>query len=110
MEKKKLEVAVWLLDGWARLIVDAPSAKNPSRWVTQGTIVDEAAMGFWLKGDNTQAFTIQELRPVTGGAKQVNWMFKSSQLFIRWDAIITIQAFEGGAKDFGFKAVAATAE
>jgi hypothetical protein len=30
-------------------------------------------------------------------------MFKSSELLIGWGAIITIQAFEGGSKEIGFK-------
>ena len=35
--------------------------------------------------------------------KQVNWIFESSQLLIRWEAIVTIQAFEGDDKEIGFK-------
>ena len=67
----------------------------------QGTIVEEVGVGLWLEAD-----TIQEFRPVAKGVKQVNWMFKSAQLLVRWDAIITIQAFDGGAMEIGFKPTA----
>ena len=99
---KAREVAVWLDDGAARLIVGAGPAKEPSRWVAQGVILEEIGVGFWLKAD-----TIQEFRSLKDGKKkQVNWTFKSSQLLIRWDFIITIQAFEGGDIEIGFKAAA----
>lgn len=95
---KGREVAIWLHDDWGRLIVGALPAAKPSRWVAQGVIVEEVSVGVWLKAD-----TIQELRPLDkGGVKQVNWMFRSSQLLIRWDAVVTILAFEGGAKQIGF--------
>jgi hypothetical protein len=99
MDKTRAAVCVWLADGAARLIVGAAAAQMPSRWAIQGAIVDERGFGVWLKAD-----TIEEFRPLDKGVKLVNWLFKSNELFVRWDAIITIQAFEGGAKDIGFKA------
>ena len=104
----KGEVAVWLADDAARLIVGAqpaPEERGRSRWVTKGFIVDEVGgVGFWL-----QAHTIRELRPAVRKkpAKHVMWGFKSGQLFIRWDAVLTIQAFESEAKEVGFKSVSA---
>ena len=55
-------------------------------------------MGLWLR---TSA--IQEFRPVSIGVKQINWQFASTQLLIRWEAVITIQVFEGSPKEIGFK-------
>jgi hypothetical protein len=98
---KRRDVAVWLEDGWARLIVGALPVEQSSRWAVQGVIVEEVGVGLWLKAD-----TIEEFRPLDRGVKQVNWMFKSEQLLIKWEAIITIQAFEGGDKEIGFKAAA----
>jgi hypothetical protein len=98
---KRRDVAVWLADGMARLIVGALPAAKPSRWAVEGVIVEEVGVGIWLKAN-----TIQEFRPLNKRVKQVNWMFKSDQLLIRWDAIITIQAFEGGEIQIGIKAVA----
>src|SRR5438876_8145705 len=100
-EEKSKEVAIWLSDGYGRLLVGAAGAQKSGRWVTQGTIVEEIGAGVWLKTD-----TIQEFRPVAKGVKRVDWMFKSSQLLVRWDGIITIQVFEGGVKEIGFKAQA----
>jgi hypothetical protein len=75
---KRREVAVWRLDQAARFIVGAAPAKKQRRWVTQGVIVEEVGIGFGLHAD-----TIQELRPLDGKkTKQVNWMFKSSQLAV----------------------------
>jgi hypothetical protein len=93
------EVAVWLHDDHARLLVGAAPATRPSRWAIQGSIADEIGVGLWLRAN-----TIQEFRPVTSGVKQVTWQFASTELLIRWDAIITIQVFEGGGKEIGFKA------
>lgn len=103
--EQRLNVAVWLKDEWARLIVGAPPAKTPSRWATQGEIVEEVAVGLWLKTDTIKEFRpgAEEFRPGAGRMKQVDWMFKSSQLLIRWEAIVTIQAFEGDDKEIGFK-------
>ena len=92
---ERRDVAVWLHDESARVIVGAPSAATPSRWAVQGEIVEEVGAGLWLKAN-----TVEEFRP---GGGQVNWLFKSSQLFIPWHAIVTIQAFEGGAKEIGFR-------
>ena len=98
---KKHDVAVWLDDASARLIVGAGPAAIPSRWVVQGVIVEEIGVGIWLKAD-----TIQEFRPPSMTGKQVKWMFKSSQLLIQWGAVITIQAFDEGKIEIGFKASA----
>jgi len=95
------EVAVWLHDDHARLIVGAAPANKPSRWAIQGAIVEEVGVGLWLRTD-----TIQEFRPIAIGVKQVNWQFASTQLLIRWDAVITIQVFEGSGKEIGFKPAA----
>jgi hypothetical protein len=38
--------------------------------------------------------------------KQVNWQFASAELLIRWEGVITIQAFESSGKDIGFKPTA----
>jgi hypothetical protein len=54
---KAREVAVWLDDGAARLIVGAGPAKEPSRWAAQGVILEEIGVGFWLKADTIQAGT-----------------------------------------------------
>ena len=98
---KRRDVAVWLVDGMARLIVGAPPLPEdgtPSRWAIQGVIVDsEVGVGLWLKAD-----TIQDFRPLAKGTKRVNWLFKSSQLLIPWMAALTIQAFDEGAKEMGF--------
>jgi hypothetical protein len=64
---KRRDVAVWLDDGWARLIVGAVPAQKPSRWAIQGVIVEEVAVGVWPKAD-----TVQEFRPLAKGMKQVN--------------------------------------
>ena len=103
MPKKRREVAVWLQDDAARLMVGAlPSGNLPSRWAVQGEIVEEVMAGIWLKAN-----TIQEFRPITSGpnqtTKQIDWLFKSEQLLIMWGAILTIQAFEGGQIDIGFR-------
>jgi hypothetical protein len=47
----KRDVAVWLLDHAARLIVGAQPRDKPSRWATQGVIVEEVGFGIWLKAD-----------------------------------------------------------
>lgn len=101
MYEKSREVAVWLHDNHARLIVGAAPANNPSRWAIQGTIVEEIGVGLWLR-----TTTIQEFRPIAMGTKQVNWQFASTELLIRWDAVITIQVFEGSGKEIGFKPAA----
>ena len=104
MAKKNPKVAVWLLDDWARRIVGAKPADEdspPSRWAVQGVIVEEVSAGVWLKAD-----TIDEFRPLHAGVKQVNWIFNSDQLLVKWDAIITIQIFEGPNIDIGFKPTA----
>jgi|SRR5215475_6060167 len=98
MMEKSREVAVWLHDDHARLMVGAAPANKPSRWAILGTIVEQIGVGFWLRTS-----TLQEFRPVTIGAKQVNWQFASSELLIRWEAVITIQVFEGSPKEIGFK-------
>ena len=104
----KGEVAIWLDDNAARLMVGAaPAAEEAeaSRWVVKGLrVADESGVGLWLQAD-----TIQELRRLPGkkAVKQVNWMFKSRELFIPWSAVLTIQAFEGAAKEIGFKAIPA---
>lgn len=97
---KSREVAVWLHDDHARLIVGAAPANNPSRWAIQGTIVEDIGVGVWLRTK-----TIREFRPIAVGTKQVNWQFASTELLIRWDAIITIQVFEDSGKELGFKPV-----
>jgi len=98
MDENSREVAVWLHDDHARLIVGAAPAKNPSRWAIQGTMVGEIGVGLWLRTN-----TIQEFRPIAIGTKQVNWQFASTELLIRWEAVITIQVFEGSPKEIGFK-------
>jgi len=45
MYEKSREVAVWLHDNHARLIVGAAPANNPSRWAIRGTIVEEIGVG-----------------------------------------------------------------
>ena len=102
MDENSREVAVWLHDDRARLIVGAaPATNNPSRWAIQGTMVGENGVGLWLRTN-----TIQEFRPTTIGAKQVNWQFASTELLVRWDAVITIQVFESSGKEIGFKPAA----
>jgi len=103
MMEKSGEVAVWLHDDHARLIVGAAPASKSSRWAIRGTIVEEIGVGLWLR---TRA--IQEFRPVSIGVKQINWQFVSTGLLIRWEAVITIQVFEGSPQEIGFKL--ATAE
>jgi hypothetical protein len=90
-------VAVWLHDDHARVIVGAAPAAKPSRWAIEGTIVETNNVGLWLR-----THAIHEFRPVTVGAKSVNWRFTSTELLIRWEAVITIQAFESSGKDIGF--------
>ena len=90
-------VAVWLHDDHARLIVGTALAAKPSRWVIEGTIVETTNVGLWLR-----THAIHEFRPITMGAKSVNWLFASTELLVRWEAIITIQAFESSGKDIGF--------
>jgi hypothetical protein len=91
-------VAVWLEDSRARLMVGAPAqVAKRGRWAVDGTIIEDAGAGLWLKAD-----TVQEFRSIAKGVKQFNWVFKSSQLFIPWGAILTIQVFEGGTKEIGF--------
>jgi hypothetical protein len=98
MMEKSREVAVWLHDDHARLIVGAAPANKSSRWAIRGTIVEEIGVGLWLR---TSA--IQEFRPVSIGLKQINWQFASTELLIRWEAVVTIQVFEGSPKEIGFK-------
>jgi len=98
MTEKSREIAVWLHDDHARLIVGAAPANKSSRWAIRGTIVEEIGVGLWLR---TSA--IQEFRPASIGVKQINWQFASTQLLIRWEAVITIQVFEGSPKEIGFK-------
>jgi hypothetical protein len=101
MEEKSRNVAVWLHDDHARLIVGTAPANNPSRWAIQGTIVEETSLGLWL-----MANTIQEFRPIAIGAKRINWQSASVELLIRWDAIVAIQVFEGSGNEIGFKPAA----
>jgi hypothetical protein len=99
----KDEIAVWLEDGAARKIVGAPSSDQASRWVVKGVRVgDELGVGFWLKVEET---IIREIRPADElkPPKHVLWGFKSGQLFIKWDAVLYLQGFEGEAKEIGFK-------
>jgi hypothetical protein len=98
MIEKSREIAVWLHDDHARLIVGAAPANKSSLWAIRGTIVEEIGVGLWLR---TSA--IQEFRPFTVDVKQVNWQFDSTELLIRWEAVITIQVFEGSPKEIGFK-------
>jgi len=98
MDENSRQVAVWLHDNHARLIVGAAPANNPSRWAIQGTMVGESGVGLWLRTK-----TIQEFRPTTIGTKQVNWQFASTELLVRWDAVITIQVFESSGKEIGFR-------
>jgi hypothetical protein len=101
MDEKTRIVAVWLHDEHARLIVGAAPATKPSRWAIEGTIVETITVGLWLR-----THTIHEFRPFAVGVKQVNWQFASTELLIRWEAIITIQVFESSGKDIGFKPTA----
>jgi hypothetical protein len=73
------------------------AATKPSRWAIEGTIVETNNVGLWLR-----THAIHEFRPVTMGAKSVNWRFASTELLIRWEAVIMIQAFESSGKDIGF--------
>jgi hypothetical protein len=98
MMEKSREIAVWLRDDHARLIVGAAPPNKSSRWAIRGTIVEEIGVGLWLR---TSA--IQEFRPVSIGVKQVNWQFASTELLIRWEAVITIQVFEDSGKEIGFR-------
>jgi hypothetical protein len=98
MDENSRIVAVWLHDDHARLIVGAAPAAKPSRWAIEGTIVERIDVGLWLR-----THAIHEFRPVTMGAKPVNWRFTSTELLIRWEAVITIQAFESSGKEIGFK-------
>ena len=61
-------------------------------------MVGESGVGLWLRTN-----TIQEFRPSNIGTKQVSWQFASTELLIRWDAIITIQVFESSGKEIGFR-------
>ena len=61
-------------------------------------MVGEIGVGLWLRTN-----AIQEFRSSNFGTKQVNWQFASTELLIRWDAIITIQVFESSGKEIGFK-------
>ena len=101
MDEKPKEVAVWLRDHHARLIVGAPPANNPSRWAVQGTIVGETGVGLWLRTNR-----IKEFRPIASGTKRVSWQFASTELLIRWDSVVTIQVFESSGKEIGFKPTA----
>jgi hypothetical protein len=69
---KRRVVAVWLHEEAARTIVGAShrEGKPPSRWVIQGTIVEEVGFGVWLEAD-----TIEELRRGEM-ADRIEWMFK----------------------------------
>jgi hypothetical protein len=98
----KDEIAVWLRDDAARQIVGAQPSEQASRWVVKGVRVgDELGVGFWLKAEET---IIRELRPTDEQTpKHVLWGFKSGQLFIKWETVRYIQAFEGEAKEIGFK-------
>src|SRR5438128_7961584 len=80
MDENSREVAVWLHDNHARLIVGAAPANNPSRWAIQGTMVGEIGVGLWLRTN-----AIQEFRSSNFGTKQVNWQFASTELLIRWE-------------------------
>jgi hypothetical protein len=64
-------------------------------------MVGEIGVGLWLRTS-----TIQEFRPANVGVKQVNWQFASTELLIRWEAVITIQVFESIGKEIGFKPTA----
>jgi hypothetical protein len=55
-------------------------------------------VGLWVR-----THTIREFRPGTIGVKHVNWQFASTELLIRWEAVVTIQAFESSGKEIGFK-------
>jgi hypothetical protein len=96
----KDEIAVWLRDDAARQIVGAQPSEQASRWVVKGVRVgDELGVGFWLKAEET---IIRELRPTDEQTpKHVLWGFKSGQLFIKWETVLYIQAFEGEAKEIG---------
>jgi len=84
-DREAHSVAIWLEDSRARLMVGAPAqVAKRSRWAADGTIVEDAGAGLWLKAD-----TVLEFRPIAKGVKQVNWVFMSSQLFIPWGAIGT---------------------
>jgi len=98
MDENSRIVAVWLHDDHARLVVGAAPAAKPSRWAIEGTIVETIDGGLWLR-----THAIHEFRPVTMGAKPVDWRFASTELLIRWEAVITIQAFESSGKEIGFK-------
>ena len=98
MAENSRTVAVWLHDDHARLIVGAAPATKPSRWAIEGTIVETIDVGLWLR-----THAIHEFRVVTIGVKQVNWQFASTELLIRWEAVITIQVFESSGKELGFK-------
>ncbi len=101
MDEKPRRVAVWLHDDHARLIVGAAPATKPSRWAIEGTIVETITVGLWVR-----THTIYEFRPFAVGVKQVNWQFASTELLIRWEAVITIQVFESSGTDIGFKPTA----
>ena len=104
MDDQGREVAVWLHDAAARRIVGITDATQPStlsRWAIQGRLVREVGAGIWLRAD-----TVQEFRPLPDGTvKQINWMFKSGELLVMWNAVLTIQAFDGpsAAKEIGFR-------
>ena len=98
MTENSREIAIWLHDDHARLIVGAEPANKSSRWAIRGTIVERIRVGLWLRTS-----VIEEFRPNSIGVKRVNWQFTSSELLIRWEAVITIQVFEDSPKEIGFK-------
>src|SRR5262245_54217592 len=94
MGKVRPGVCVWLEDGVARLIVGAPPRdqdERPDRWAVQGDITEDVGAGLWLKAGTVQQFLQRE----DGLRKLADWTFKSPELFIPWQAVLTIQAFEG---------------
>ena len=96
MLENKQRVAVWLLDEWARALLAAPASQVQSRWVAMGSVVEVVPQGIWLASGR-----IEEWKP---DDKRVAWKFTPRTLLIRWEAVITVQVFEGQEKGIGFKA------
>lgn len=88
--KKKDCIAVWLTDGYARLLLGVSPSSEASRWVTIGERHEDASLGLWIKVER-----IEERR---SDGKRIIYTINPNMCIVRWDGIITIQSLKKGVE------------
>jgi hypothetical protein len=92
---KRDRIAVWLSDGYARLLLGQPANQQPSRWLVVGDRHEEYGAGLWVATEYAEERKSDNNR--------VRYTVSPPMCLLRWDSIITIQQLKKGEQEIGIQ-------